>query len=134
MQCKKNNCNFLSFILCLYSYSFPSSGKRSIIIFIEPDEGRSCCKLRLYFPKSLIVKFVLDVTACLDQESEATQNFSMRYSRGKPPVFLDFPQESLQPLAVTFDITSRSWQEMEINQDRRNITLYLKKLISKCYV
>ena len=79
---------------------------RLIIFFLSG--GALCVLCWQYFPKSLTVKFVLEVTACLDQESEATQNFSMRYSRGKPPVFLDFPHESLQPLAVTFDTNSRS--------------------------
>lgn len=57
------------------------------------------------------MKFVLDVTACLDQASEATQNFSMRYSRGRPPESLDFSQESLHPVAVTFDTNRRSLEK-----------------------
>ena len=72
----------------------------------------SNCDHFLYFPRSLTVKFVLDVTACLDQASEATQNFSMRYSRGRPPESLDFSQESLHPLAVTFDTNRRSLGEI----------------------
>ena len=83
----------------------------------------------LYFPRSLTVKFVLDVTACLDQASEATQNFSMRYSRGRPPESLDFSQESLHPLAVTFDTNRRSWGKITRLETESNKIIKLQCIL-----
>ena len=69
-------------------------------------------------PKSLMVRCVLEVTACLTQESELpTWHFSTRYSRARPPLFLEAAQVNLQLLAVTPDTSRRSWTQRKIFQN-----------------
>ena len=82
-------------------------------------------------PKSLMVRCVLEVTACLTQESELpTWHFSTRYSRARPPLFLEAAQVNLQLLAVTPDTSRRSWTQRKIFQNPSQKYFTLQQNIS----